>query len=715
MNTSNTISNTISSIELGSFLCELREKANMKQSELAKNIGWSPATLLRVESGERLLSDDELQKLVKSIGTKEALKLLDIRKYIWQVLPRPPLNHPDQSTFLEAEQILQQLEGLCEQPDIKPAFQRRLSDYSTKIKISVEKLLKRDHQIAFIGSIGIGKSTAICKLTDLIIQNNGKIEPVLETGGGGTTICEVYISTGTNYEIRIEPCTDEEIHAYIRDFAEQSRAKKDDIDGESQGISKEINRALRNMSGLLSIKKEDEQSKGKKVRIDYAKNLAQKFDSQQELVVEIITRMALHKRNTRNTTYHNMTGKSPLQWLKDTFVEINNGRHPDFTLPKRIEIIVPSLPLNHEECSSISIIDTKGTDKNAARADLEKYLTDLHTLNVLCSSFNQAPDQGIQFALERAKNIGIQTLELNSTLLVLPRPREALAMKDDSGHSSESFQEGYELKEEQVKAALGFLKLVDLPIYFFNAEQDDNVADLQEFLKNRISEVRNSFRTELSELIRDAGILITNRKKEQIQAVICNAGNIIKSAIKNYDKLPGISAYVWDDLLKQIDGSHASTVRATINRQGLWANLNYYYHLGYGARWIAVNLLEKRVADFKAVLQMLYNNEDYNEAHAFIRQVENAFDYEYSALLSKIQTTGLSHFSQELASNAGNLWSNCESEWGGGPGYRDRVIKHNRAWFGDSLRTGIDKKIKSELLVEWRKLLETIGKLIEVD
>jgi len=31
-------------------------------------------------------------------------------------------------------------------------------------------------------------------------------------------------------------------------------------------------------------------------------------------------------------------GKSELAWIKDTFEQVNNGRHPDFTLPRRIDI-----------------------------------------------------------------------------------------------------------------------------------------------------------------------------------------------------------------------------------------------------------------------------------------------------------------------------------------------------------------------------------------
>jgi len=64
------------------------------------------------------------------------------------------------------------------------------------------------------------------------------------------------------------------------------------------------------------------------------------------------------------------TGKPPLEWLKETFEKVNNGRHPEFTLPRRIEVVVPNALLAADDLS-IRFIDTKGIDRTAARADLE--------------------------------------------------------------------------------------------------------------------------------------------------------------------------------------------------------------------------------------------------------------------------------------------------------------------------------------------------------
>ena len=103
---------------------------------------------------------------------------------------------------------------------------------------------------------------------------------------------------------------------------------------------------------------------------------------------------------------------------------------------------------------SIRFVDTKGIDRTAARADLERHLEEPHTLALLCSGFNDAPSSAAHLLLERAKQVGIGNVETNVALVVLPRPTEALAMKDEDRVRVQSVLEGYELKKEQVALAL---------------------------------------------------------------------------------------------------------------------------------------------------------------------------------------------------------------------------------------------------------------------
>ena len=106
------------------------------------------------------------------------------------------------------------------------------------------------------------------------------------------------------------------------------------------------------------------------------------------------------------------------------------------------------------------MIDTRGIDRTAARADLERRLDEPHTLALLCSDFNGAPAAATHMLLERAKRAGVWRLERNAALLVLPRANEALAVKDENGVRAQTTDEGYLLKAESVALVLEPLGLV---------------------------------------------------------------------------------------------------------------------------------------------------------------------------------------------------------------------------------------------------------------
>src|SRR6185436_3150520 len=103
----------------------------------------------------------------------------------------------------------------------------------------------------------VGKSTAICRAEGLELPTTkGMPKPVLETGAGGITICEVHLRQGPGYGLIIEPCTEDEIRRHVMDFANflvnpaQPNTLDDEAGTGSPGISREVDRALRSMTGL---------------------------------------------------------------------------------------------------------------------------------------------------------------------------------------------------------------------------------------------------------------------------------------------------------------------------------------------------------------------------------------------------------------------------------------------------------------------------------
>ena len=707
---------TITNQELGRRLTQVRKVAGLKQAELARRVTWSQAVLSRVESGERELSPDEFKTVMEAIGTPEALHLSTAISREWIEIQRPPLDHPDQDLLWDAEQVCRSLVDLRHDPKVRHSFERRLTEYIDVIRQGAELLLKRNYDVAFIGSKGIGKSTAICKVTGLEVPSpdNAPPMPVLEAGGGGVTICDVYLGTGHGFGLVIEPCSEEEIRAHVTDFAEHVKGTTAIVEDESeesgQGIAQEVERAIRNLAGLKV--RRDKGADGKTIRRDEAKELAGRTSSVREYVVEVLARMELHRRDRRDIWYDPATGKTSLGWLKDTFEQVNNGRHSDFTLPNRIEIIVPQ-PLLRETDLSIRFIDTRGIDRTAARADLERRLDEPHTLALLCSGFNDAPSAAAYLLLERARQAGVRRLERNTALLVLPRANEALAVKDEGGVRAQTVEDGYALKSEFAAMALEPLGLSSLRIGFFNAFGDDPVQ-LRSLLFDLLREIRDGFRAQLREDLASAQLLLVNHEKEQVREVLRSATAMLGTWIRQHGNVPTLKGHVQDSLLLQIQSAYASTVRATIRREGEWPNLEYGHHLGYGARRLAALALEPAVGKFKGVAGVMEGTPEYAEAKDLLQQTQRVLESAFEDLLRKVQLMGRTAFKDALKLDP-SLWLQCEDEWGRGSGYRDRVAARNLQWFSAPVRQEVERELFELISREWGGLLKRLSLLLQVD
>ncbi|CAD5371157.1 Putative XRE family transcriptional regulator [Rubrivivax sp. A210] len=701
--------------ELGRYLLQVREQADIKQADLAKRVSLSPAVLSRIETGDRPVTLEEVVDILKQIPTAGAARLIEAVQRHWKVLPVPPLDHVDQDELWQAEQVARELEELRSNPDLPQAFGRRIGEYADELKRCAGLLLKREHQVAFIGAIGVGKSTAIGFMTDLTVRkDDGKLAPVLADGAGGTTLCEVHLLSGPQYGIAIEPGTPDEIREDVRDFAEHvlkgtGGAEDDDVrPGEPRATYKEVERAIRNMSGLMFKSSRD--AAGKRQTFDPAKELAAECPTVREFTVEVLTRMNLPTRDRRQIWYEPSSGKSPLAWLRDEFRRINDGKHPEFTLPKRIEVIVKKSLLQADGLS-VRFIDTKGIHGTAAREDLEVHLKDPHTLAVLCSHFNDAPGSPAQHLLSRAVESGIRGLEVNSSVLVLAHHDQALAVVDDAtGSAVETVEDGYDLKRDHALMNMAPLGLKDYRIGFYNCLSDPG-AIAQEFLVQGLQMARSSFRRQLEAATRGARNLLENQREQANQAAFDEAAARLQLWLRENSKVPVTPGSVQEELLSEILSAPASSVAAAARRDGEWRSFSYSYQLGFGARKLCVSAVGRRVDGFAEYCRLLRATPELAPACELVTQVERVLIAGFDQMQNKAQLMAQTTYREALKS-AADLWQRCVAEWGRSRGYRQAVAMFSREWFTDDKRVAMEGDVRTMLEREWTRTLESVAELL---
>ena len=706
------------SVRVGRYLTQLRERAGFKQNELAQQMTWSPAVLSRVESGEREISSEELADLLTAIGTEEAQRFAETITRDWDHLPEPTLGHPAEELLWKAELALRDIDNLLERPEPENTSATRLREYRSAVKTAADLVFGVDYNLAFIGDIGVGKSTAICRATGLEVQDNQRMEPVLEAGAGGITICEVHLVQGPEYGVFIEPLSDMELRREVNEFAHyqfrslDSESENAEEDQEIHGTTREIERAIRNMSGLRSERIRTEG--GVRHTVDHARNLARDFKDRDldpdELTVEILSRVNPHQRTRREVWYSATSGKGELRWLRDTFADINNGRNPDFSLPERIGVIVPR-PVVEDDSLAISIVDTKGIDGTAEREDLEFHLNDSRTITILCSRFNDAPSSSAQRLLDRAVEGQFPDVESKAAVLVLPRPEEALAVKTDQGEPAEDTEDGYDLKGEQTRMILRSRNLPAGGLEFFNVREDD-LPRLNGFLLARVKHLRALHIRRLDEVIAEANALVENFEREEKSEALRTAAHRLQVWIEGNRELQPSSVPLERSLINAISEIYASSVQASVRRRGEWYKLDYSHQMGFGVRVKALRAVTQKQQDFKATAKNMLDDPQMEEAHGLVSQVQRLFDSGIDSLLRSSQQMGRTMHRNDMQPDSA-LWARCVNRWGRGSGYRSDVRRFHEEWF-EKKRPSLEPKVQNLVERDWDRLLNRISELLVI-
>ncbi|WP_318439364.1 hypothetical protein [Photobacterium leiognathi] len=595
------------------------------------------------------------------------------------------------------------IENLLACMPIQSPLRSQLENHKEMYKLSESYLANKEHNIAFIGNVGAGKTTSICHLLGLVSEQNS----VLSTGSGRTTLCEVHIKKASEAKIEVLPYTEEEVRSYLSDFA--LYLKSDDADNDQEGfkLSAEVERALRNMLELKVVRKKVD---GKRTATDYARVFADQLPSVDMLCEEFIQRVNLTQRT--KTVFENVDGQPDVTWFHETFKQINSATHPNVGLAKRITLYVPSLR-HTEDSFSITFVDTKGVDQTVNRVDLDQCLTNDKTVSVFCSRFNDAPDQTCSKMIDSAIQAGLKPrLNDESVLLILDRAGEAEDVMDYDEAVGDK-EDGRDIKAEQVSSELCQKYAVrGLDVEFFDAKQDDP-EELFEMLVGKVRSLRKAHELRLAEIEQSICEMEDEIKSQSASLAI----NQVKLTLEPWLKkskacTPTLSEY-FVPLIDAIrsKGTYAASVRASVNRDGNWHNLNYYQELAVASRAQCM----AKIAPLRDELTVLINNmmsqEELKPSSSLLKQLKNTTDVRLDNISQLALNKGRSIYEDRIKADS-HFWSKTYNEWGKGPGYKDRIADHTKAWFKSNDYNRSEFEVTRGLVEHWERYVREIEKLI---
>ena len=700
--------------DLGAQLARFRLDEKLSQSDMAKRLKVDQSRISRIEKGDVTPSESEIKRFLKGVKSADSLAYLKYLESSWRHIECPSFANPQLEILSTVETYLSKLEEFRQSHDLPSPLVAEMEMHKTSLFRAASYLNRLSHDIAFVGDIAVGKTTALCFVSGMILPGSTGVldKVVLEAGAGGITICEVQIRKGPAYGIMVEPQPDSEVYRAAEELCEglwATRSQDTNDEDNSKGVSRELDRALRNMAGLPRQRTKDQQ--GKRVTVDPALELANKCESLSDLQSSFSERLRLWERKTRSIWYPQASGGSPLRWMQKTFIEINNGRRPDIPLPRLIDVVVPEDVLD-EATFGLSLVDTKGVDQTAVRPDLEIRLRDPRTLTVLCTRFNEAPGPTMQLFLKHARDtLPEGVFKERVLLLVLPRPDEARAVKDDTGEMVESDDEGYELKRDQAEATLRRIGVGELPITFFNATTDAPDG-LKGCLLNRIEDIRSGYSRRIRSVCDAIDRMIENQEVEAAQAAQKEVRKRLAIFCDQHKNLPERKRSLHVELVKVFRTLNARTVWATTRRRGGWYNLDVFFHLGRGGAADANLRSRSALHGLEELVSNMLGDDDFSSMHEFLHELQENVEEWRRDFVEGARTVGEEAFRSDLADDA-EFWAQCEERWGQGAGYRDDVADMVETWFESPEREQLHSSAERKIRSAWSKhVIKPLRRLI---
>jgi len=690
----------------GAILVRIRTELGATQGALAMEAGIDQSRISRTEKGE-IRSRAEINKILDALaalGSPHARAYQEFCRREWKYVPQPRFFNPQRSRLEIADEALGNIDAFLADESRPWPLRRHVERHRDTLLNGAIYLQKMNHNIAFIGPMGVGKSTVLSSVFDLLVPpahaSNPIDRPVLETGAGGTTICEVHIRRGPEFGISLLPMPETELRALVSDFcaARWAALKGVEESADVAGVSRERDRAIRNMSGLTRKRSTEN---GKIVYSDPVADLVAGCASEDEFRTRMLELMKLRERTQRELWYDSTMRQHPMEWAAKTFRETNNGRLADVSLPASVDLVIPEFGRAFGDLE-IDVIDTKGVDDLPVRQDLDLRMNDPRTAVVFCTRFDDAPGETAHALMQHMHQTYSAPVSTGKvSILVLPRTEEARAMKDDAGDVAVDDAEAYAFKQMHVENVLATEDLAGVPIAFFNVQSDDP-APVREALFHQLSDMRTTVETRLFDLCAAADEVMKNHDVQALTAALEKVAETLSVFLGADAALPARARPAYKEALSTIAGvRYAATLWAAMRRNGEYSGLNVAFHIGIGAAKDARQRSERWFVSLRDHLAALKGDDRLGLASKTIDEMGKSAAATRTAFLEAAQTAGMEVYREALA--RAPIWSQCARQWNTGAGFKARVVADLEEWLEQ--RTDLTDKLEEITASLWEQLV----------
>lgn len=552
-----------------------------------------------------------------------------------------------------------------------------------------------NHDIVFIGSVGVGKSSLIGIAANLLVGDSPKDKAslknnsVLAIGGGRTTICEVRIrATKENDDgkigLIIEPFSIDDMKKEIETYAEdewrrhqpsESRFGADEVDPTAQ----EVQRAIRGMTNYNEYKETYTDSGFKKSRtIRPLDDAIASCDSSAAFSEHLLERANLSARN-KTAWWWSEHSLENLKALKNRFEAINLGIEPSAMLPRKMTVVVPEPLPDSQSKLNLTLIDTRGLDGVVeSREDLQEFVRNPRALLVLCATFKDAPGDAMRTLLRFMSGDAELRLAIPRTLLVILDQGDAEQTNGAGGDR----EFGQELKIDECCIALegiGFnQKIEKAQIIAFDVLNDDR-SSLVAVINHHLNKLRQKTASNLNEQIESAFLFLESADDQLRPALRKSVDDALKATMSQHLPVDIPLRDPLQGLYQAISGTrYPPVINATCRRNGTYRMLNLYAAVEAEASRAATRWLDDLMNAIFVKLNALEQDPSFEKIRDDIRLRKNLYQSAQFEVIRRYAEQIFQQVYNELKDDP--VWQMCRQEWGRANGFKNKVIEHMETW-----------------------------------